>query len=123
MDEDYVGLDAFLGCLVVGVCRMSLVVNWVSLKIVKYFKLDNNDEFILSFIHSINKRPVYEYIKNMNGHLVVYKARYDAFGAGMPETSSGNIKIHMKENSIIELTGIDRQIDDFSVFVVSGLAA
>ena len=37
MDEDYVGLDTLFGCLVVGVYRMSLVVNRVSLKIVKYF--------------------------------------------------------------------------------------
>lgn len=86
-------------------------------KILRYFHLEEEDEFILSFTHSINKRPVYEYIKNHDGLLVVYKARYDAFGAGMPETSVDGLKITMKENGIIELTNINRQMDEFSVFV------
>ena len=86
-------------------------------KILRYFHLQPEDEFVLSFTHSINKRPVYEYIKNQDEQLVVYKARYDAFGAGMPETSVDGLKLTMKENGIIELTNINRQMDEFSVFV------
>ena len=86
-------------------------------RLLRYFHLQPEDEFILSFTHSINKRPVYEYIKINDNQLIVYKARYDAFGAGMPETSVDGLKLTMIENGIIELTNINRCMDEFSLFV------
>lgn len=86
-------------------------------KILHHIKLENQDEFVLSFTHSINKRPVYEYIKTHDGQMTVYKAIYDAFGAGMPETSTNGSSLKMKENGVIELTNINRQMDEFAVFV------
>lgn len=86
-------------------------------KIIRYFEIKPIDEFILIFTHSINKRPVYEYIKTHDQQMTIYKARYDAFGAGMPETEEGGLVIAMKEKGIIELTNINRTIDEFSVFV------
>ena len=86
-------------------------------QIVRYFELNPADEFILIFTHSINKRPVYEYIKTHDEQMTIYKARYDAFGAGMPETAEDGLVITMKEKGIIELTNINRTIDEFSVFV------
>jgi len=47
------------------------------------------EEFVLSFIHSVNKRPVYDTLRIEGDHLLIVKSRYDSFGAGMPETSTG----------------------------------
>ncbi|MHC1727095.1 MAG: DUF1850 domain-containing protein [Syntrophobacteraceae bacterium] len=46
------------------------------------------EEFTLSFMHSVNKRPVYDTLRAQGDHLVIVKSRYDAFGAGMPESST-----------------------------------
>jgi len=45
-------------------------------------------EFQLSFVHSVNRRPVYDTFRVERDHLVVVKSRYDSFGAGMPEAST-----------------------------------
>jgi len=86
-------------------------------RVIRTIALKENDFFVLSFVHSVNKRPVDEYIKIDNNQLVVFKARYDSFGAGMPETSVDGLNLQMKENSILELTNINRRLDEFSIFV------
>ena len=48
-------------------------------------RVAEGEEFVLSFTHSVNKRPVYDTIRVENGHLVVVGSRFDSFGAGMPE--------------------------------------
>jgi hypothetical protein len=49
----------------------------------------------LSFIHSVNRRPVYDTLRVEADHLVIVKSRFDAFGAGMPEasTSEGTLSV------------------------------
>jgi hypothetical protein len=46
------------------------------------------EEFILSFIHSVNKRPVYDTLRAQGDHIIIVKSRFDAFGAGMPDGST-----------------------------------
>ena len=46
------------------------------------------EEFVLSFVHSVNKRPVYDTLRAEGDHLVIVKSRFDSFGAGMPEAST-----------------------------------
>jgi Uncharacterized conserved protein len=79
--------------------------------------VEEGDEFILSFVHSINKRAVYEYIKIREDKLMIYKARYDAFGAGMPEYPAGTATLKMIDKSVLELDNINRTVDDITVFV------
>jgi hypothetical protein len=50
-------------------------------------EMSEGEEFVLSFIHSVNRRPVYETLRIEDDHLVVVQSRYDSFGAGMPEFS------------------------------------
>lgn len=47
------------------------------------------EEFVLSFTHSVNKRPVFDTLRVQGDHLVIVKSVFDAFGAGMPEASTG----------------------------------
>jgi len=41
-------------------------------------EMAESEEFILSFIHSVNKRPVYDTLKVEGDHLLIVKSRYDS---------------------------------------------
>lgn len=53
------------------------------------------EEFMLSFVHSVNRRPVYDTFEIAGDQLVIVSSRFDAFGAGMPETSGGEGKLEV----------------------------
>ena len=75
------------------------------------------EEFTISFVHSVNKRPVYDTIRIEQDHFLVVKSRYEAFGAGMPETSSGEYQLKTAADGWLELTGINLFLKDFTMFV------
>ena len=51
-------------------------------------RVQPGEEFVLSFVHSVNKRPVYDTLRAEADHLVIVRSRFDSFGAGMPEAST-----------------------------------
>lgn len=53
------------------------------------------EEFVISYVHSVNKRPVQDTLQAVGDHLVIVKSRFDAFGAGMPEatTDQGTLRV------------------------------
>ena len=50
-------------------------------------RMAEGEEFVLSFIHSVNKRPVFDTLRVQGNQLLIVKSRFDSFGAGMPEGS------------------------------------
>ncbi|MHC1758837.1 MAG: DUF1850 domain-containing protein [Negativicutes bacterium] len=74
------------------------------------------EEFILSFVHSFNRRPVFDTIRVEGDHLLIVKSRYDSFGAGMPETSAGDLQLRIADDGWLELTGINRSMKDITMF-------
>lgn len=58
-------------------------------------RVKEGEEFLLSFTHSVNRRPVHETLRIQGGRLVIVGSRFDSFGAGMPEASTdeGNLTI------------------------------
>jgi hypothetical protein len=60
------------------------------------------EEFILSFIHSVNQRPVYDTIRVEEGCLLIVKSRFDSLGAGMPEASTGTMKRQLGKDGWLE---------------------
>jgi len=50
-------------------------------------RMAEGEEFVLSFIHSVNKRPVFDTLRVEGDHVLIVKSRFDSFGAGMPEGS------------------------------------
>jgi hypothetical protein len=64
----------------------------------------DGEEFVLSFIHSVNKRPVYDTLRTARDHLVIVKSRFDAFGAGMPESSTEEGTLRVAEDGWLEWT-------------------
>ncbi|MDP3284544.1 MAG: DUF1850 domain-containing protein, partial [Desulfobacterales bacterium] len=47
-------------------------------------RMQSGEEFTISFIHSVNRRPVYDTLRVESNHLVIVRSRFDSFGAGMP---------------------------------------
>lgn len=80
------------------------IVNVNTGQIVLCADMADGEEFVLSFIHSVNKRPVYDTLRAARDHLVVVKSRFDAFGAGMPESSTDKGTLRIAEDGWLEWT-------------------
>ena len=74
------------------------------------------EAFVLSFVHSVNKRPVYDTLRVAKDHLVIVGSRFDAFGAGMPETSTEQGTFRVGRDGWIEWT-INRPMPEVVVRV------
>ena len=74
------------------------------------------EEFVLSFIHSVNRRPVYDTVRVEADHLVIAKSRFDAFGAGMPDGSTQEGKLTVAEDGRLEWT-VNRPTPEITVRV------
>jgi hypothetical protein len=79
-------------------------------------KMRAGEEFVLSFTHSVNRRPVYDTIRMARDRVVVVKSRYDSFGAGMPEHSTAEGTFRVAEDGWIEWT-INRPMPEVVVRV------
>jgi hypothetical protein len=80
------------------------IVNVNSRQMVLCVDMADGEEFVLSFIHSVNKRPVYDTLRTARDHLVIVKSRFDAFGAGMPESSTEEGTLRVAEGGWLEWT-------------------
>jgi hypothetical protein len=74
------------------------------------------DEFVVSFVHSVNKRPIYDTLRVENGHLLIVRSRFDSFGTGMPETSSQDGTIAIAKDGWLEWT-VNRPVTEITVRV------
>lgn len=76
----------------------------------------DREEFVISFTHSVNRRPVYDTLRVDGGRLVIVKSRFDAFGAGMPDASTPDGSLRVAENGWLEYT-IERPVAEVTVRV------
>jgi hypothetical protein len=74
------------------------------------------EEFVLSFVHSVNRRPVYDTVRVEADHLVIAKSRFDAFGAGMPEASTQDGTLTVAKDGWLEWT-VNRPTPEITVRV------
>lgn len=79
-------------------------------------EMEEGEEFVLSFIHSVNKRPVYDTLRVEGDHLLISKSRYDSFGAGIPETSTETSELKIGNDGWLELT-VNRRVPEILLFV------
>lgn len=79
-------------------------------------KMKDGEEFILSFTHSVNKRPVDETIRIEGDHLLIVKSRFDSFGAGMPEASTDTEKLQWGQDGWLEWV-VNRPVPEIRFFV------
>jgi hypothetical protein len=67
-------------------------------------KMYAGEEVVLTFVHSVNRRPVYDTIRVASDHLVVVKSVFDSFGAGMPEASTEEGTLRVGKDGWLEWT-------------------
>jgi hypothetical protein len=79
-------------------------------------RVQTGEEFVLSFVHSVNKRPVYDTLRVEADHLVIVKSRFDSFGAGMPEASTPDGTLAIAEDGWLEWT-VNRPVPEITVRV------
>jgi hypothetical protein len=74
------------------------------------------EEFVLSFVHSVNRRPVYDTLRVEADHLVIVRSRFDSFGAGMPEASTHDGTLTIARDGWLEWT-VNRPTPEVTVRV------
>lgn len=74
------------------------------------------EEMVLTFVHSVNRRPVYDTLRVEEDHLVIVGSRFDAFGAGMPEASSPEGTLRVAGDGWLEWT-VNRPVAEVTVRV------
>jgi hypothetical protein len=78
--------------------------------------MQSGEEFTISFIHSVNRRPVYDTLRVEGDHLVIVRSRYDSFGAGMPESSTGEGTLSIAKDGWLVWT-VNRPVPEVTVRV------
>jgi hypothetical protein len=73
-------------------------------------RMAENEEFVLFFVHSVNKRPVFDTLRIEGNQLLIVKSRFDSFGAGMPEGSQ------MGQDGWLEWV-VNRPVPEVTLFV------
>src|SRR5512138_3894139 len=66
--------------------------------------MGRGDEFVLRFDHSVNKRAVYDTLRIDGDRLVIVGSRFDAFGAGMPESTTDDGVLRVRADGWLEWT-------------------
>jgi hypothetical protein len=79
-------------------------------------RVQPGEEFVLAFVHSVNKRPVYDTLRAEADHLVIVRSRFDSFGAGMPEASTPEGRLTIAKDGWLEWT-VNRAVPEITVRV------
>jgi hypothetical protein len=76
----------------------------------------DGQEFVLSFVHSVNRRPVYDTLRVERDQLVIVRSRFDSFGAGMPEASTPEGTLAIAKDGWLEWT-VNRPVPEITIRV------
>jgi hypothetical protein len=79
-------------------------------------RMTEGEAFILSFIHSVNQRPVYDTIRLEGDYLLIVKSRFDSFGGGMPDVSTDSVKLQWGKDGWIELI-LNQSVPEITFFL------
>jgi hypothetical protein len=79
-------------------------------------RMTEGEEFIFSFIHSVNKRPVYDTLQVKEDHLLIVKSRFDSFGGGMPDASTDTTKLQWGKEGWMESI-LNHPVPEITFFV------
>jgi hypothetical protein len=65
-------------------------------------RMTEGEEFVFSFLHSVNKRPVYDTIRVEGDRLLIVKSRFDSLGGGMPDASTDTVRLQWGKDGWLE---------------------
>lgn len=75
------------------------------------YEFDNEKEFSIEFIHSVNKSPVIDYYTiDDNNNIIITKTTYFGFGAGVQTELNDNEQIEYGKNGEMTVTNINKVI-------------
>ena len=74
-------------------------------RVIKSFSVEEGTEFSVEFIHSVNKSPVKDVFKVVNGELVADRTVYSAFGAGVQTEIMDGQTLEFDENGNMVVSG------------------
>jgi hypothetical protein len=74
------------------------------------------EEWVISFTHSVNRRPVYDVLRVEGNGLRIVRSRFDAFGAGMPDVSTPENPLRIGPDGWLEYT-VNRWVPDLTIRV------
>ncbi len=79
-------------------------------------RMSDGEEWMISYTHSVNRRPVQDFLRIEGSGLRIVRSRFDAFGAGIPETSSPENPLRVLADGRLEYT-VNRPVPDVAIFV------
>jgi len=79
-------------------------------------RMIDGEEWMISYTHSVNRRPVQDYLRIEGRGLRIVRSVFDAFGAGIPETSTPENPLRTMADGRLEYT-VNRPVADVSIFV------
>ena len=79
-------------------------------------RMIEGQEWMISYTHSVNRRPVEDFLRVEGKGLRILRSRFDAFGAGIPETSTPENPLRVLPDGRLEYT-VSRPVDDVIIFV------
>jgi hypothetical protein len=78
--------------------------------------MTEGEEWMISYTHSVNRRPVYDFLRIEGKGIRILRSRYDAFGAGMPDTSTPEHPLRIGPDGWLEFT-VNRWVPDLTIRV------
>jgi hypothetical protein len=78
--------------------------------------MNEGEEWTLAYLHSVNRRPVFDTLRVEGGELRIVKSRFDTFGAGIPEVSTTEHPLRIGPDGWLEYT-VNRLTPDVTIFV------
>lgn len=86
-------------------------------KTLAVYRIEEENEFSITFVHSVNKSPVTDVYEIRNGDIYVVRTIYYSFGAGVQtEIEEGQTLEYGEDGSMI-VSGFDRPMDNLSYIV------
>lgn len=73
----------------------------------------SDQEFYIQFTHSVNRTKVREYYEIRAGKILLTRAEYSSFGAGMPEVPETQGSTLTSESGVLRLDHINKPMPEF----------
>jgi len=88
-------------------------------KLIARYEVEENEEFAVSFIHSVNKSIVKESYEIKQKNIYLTKCLYRAFGAGVATQVEPPQTLEYLSDGSMLISGFDRKIEDLSYIVAT----
>jgi len=79
-------------------------------------RMTDGEEWMISYTHSVNRRPVHDFLRIEGRGLRIVRSVFDAFGAGIPEISTPENPLRFTADGRLEYI-VNRPVPDVTIFV------